>query len=67
MTTLVTNINQLVGVREETKILRGKELANLPSIANAYLIIEDGVIAEYGSMNEFRISNFELELGRIRA
>src|SRR5437764_2398795 len=62
MTTLVTNINQLVGAREETKILRGKELANLPSIANAYLIIEDGVIAEYGSMNEFRISNFEFRI-----
>src|SRR5947208_2376095 len=50
MTTLVTNIKQLVGIREETKILRGTELANLPCITNAYLIIEDGEIAEYGEM-----------------
>src|SRR5438105_11318539 len=64
MTTLVTNINQLVGVREETKILRGKELANLPSIANAYLIIEDGVIADYGKMQnpKSKIQNPKFEV-----
>lgn len=54
MTTLVTNIKQLIGVREETKILRGNELANLPSVPNAYLIIEDGAIAEYGEMKQFQ-------------
>ena len=57
MTTLVTNIKELVGVREQADILRGKALANLPSIANAYLIIEDGIIAEYGSMDELGISS----------
>src|SRR6266446_2536757 len=54
MTTLIFNIAQLVGVRQENKLLRRKELAELPITENAYLIIEDGIIAEYGSMNEIR-------------
>src|SRR5688572_28981618 len=45
---LVTNIKQLVGTRQETALLRGKDLATLPCIENAYLIIEDGIIVEYG-------------------
>ena len=52
MTALITNIKQLVNVREDIKRLRGKELAVLPFIENAYLIVEDGIIAEYGSMDE---------------
>ncbi|MEJ7823469.1 MAG: imidazolonepropionase, partial [Chitinophagaceae bacterium] len=47
---IITNIKQLVNVREQTHLLRGTELAELPVIDNAYLIIEDGIIAEYGSM-----------------
>jgi imidazolonepropionase len=54
MTTLVTNIKQLVGVRTQNKLLRGKELRELDSIENAYLVIEDGVIAEYGQMEEIK-------------
>jgi imidazolonepropionase len=52
MVTLITNIKQLVGVRKENKLLRGKELAELPSIENAYLVIEDGIITGYGQMNQ---------------
>ena len=50
--TLIKNIACLVNVREENKLLRGKELAQLPTIQNAYLIIEDGKIAKYGKMQE---------------
>jgi imidazolonepropionase len=49
---LITNIKQLVAVRKESKLLRGKELAELPVIENAFLIIEDGMIAEYGNMKD---------------
>ncbi len=49
---LITNIKQLVGIRQENKLLRAKELADLPGIKNAYLIIEDGIIAEYGLMDQ---------------
>ena len=54
MTTLITNIKQLVNVREDSKLLRGKELSVLPSIENAYLVVENDLIAEYGSMQNLK-------------
>ncbi len=47
---VITNISCLVNVRSQTHILRGKQLAQLPCIENAYLEIENGLIAGYGSM-----------------
>lgn len=49
--TLIKNIRKLVNVRTENKLLRGKELSQLNCLENAYLMIEDGIIAEYGFMN----------------
>lgn len=49
--TIITNIKQLVNTRQQNKLLRGKELAVLPCIENAYLVIENGIIAEYGEMD----------------
>ena len=59
MTTLITNIKRLVGVRKTNsphsdRGLRGKELAELPAIEDAYLIIEDGVIAAHGAMQDLK-------------
>jgi imidazolonepropionase len=64
MTTVITNIKQLVGVRHENKLLRGSELGELASIENAYLIIEGGEIAGYGSMEKLKseIRNPKLEI-----
>ena len=59
--TLITNIKSLVNVRTENKLLRGKELALLPSIENAYLILEDGMIAEYGAMDKLQIPNLSAD------
>ena len=56
-TQVITNIKQLVNVREQTHILRGAELAELPLIENAYLIIEDGIIAAYGEMQNLKKSH----------
>ena len=53
MAYIIKNIKCIVGVRSENKLLRGKELSDLPCIENAYLIIEDGVIAGFGKMSEF--------------
>lgn len=50
--TLFTNIRQLVNIREEDQLLRGKALAYLPVLKNAYLMVEDGIIAAYGIMDE---------------
>ncbi len=49
---LLTNIKQLVGVHGNNKLLRGKELAQLPFIENAYLLLEDGYIVAFGKMQE---------------
>jgi imidazolonepropionase len=54
MVTVITNIKQLVGVRQENKLLRGKELAELPVIDDAYLIVEDGIIAGYDRMENLK-------------
>jgi len=52
--TVITNIKKLVNVRDETLLLRGKWLANLPCIDDAYLVIEDGIIADFGPMMDMR-------------
>lgn len=52
MAILFTNIDWLVNVREKYTLLRGSELAQLPIISNAYLVVEGGVIADYGSMKD---------------
>jgi len=55
MTTLFINIRELAGVREKNVLLRGSSLAELPSVQDAFLLIEDGVIAAYGAMAELDI------------
>jgi len=49
--TLFTNIRLLVNTREDNQLLRGEALAHLPVIKNAYLLVEDGIIAAYGEMD----------------
>src|SRR5690349_551434 len=61
MTTIVTNIKQLLGVRSENKQLRGKELADVPVIENAYLVIEEGIISEFGQMLSIHKSQFSIQ------
>lgn len=52
MATLISNIKSLVNVRNNNKLLRGRELAELPVIENAYLIIEGAEISDYGKMKD---------------
>lgn len=52
MRTAIINIKKLVNTRAENKLLRGKELADLPCLDDAYILIEDGIITDYGSMKE---------------
>jgi imidazolonepropionase len=59
--TLITNIKQLIGTRTESHLLRGKELAELPFTEDAYLIIEDDEITEFGRMEELKTENWKLE------
>ncbi len=55
MTTLITNIQQLVGTRDASVLLRGKALAELSCIENAFVLIEDGIIADHGAMYELKL------------
>lgn len=51
MTTLITNIKELLQVRETSVAkVSGAEMAILPTIKNAFLIIRDNLIADFGSM-----------------
>jgi imidazolonepropionase len=52
MKLLIKNIGVLAGVRLEDELLRGKALAEMPMITDAYLLLEDGIIAAYGSMSD---------------
>ena len=51
--TLIYNIGQLNQVREEApELLRGSEMAELPAISNAWMLIEDDQIAAWGKESE---------------
>ena len=60
-TQVVINISCLANVRNETYVLHGKELSELPCIHNAYLIIEDGVITAFGEMKNLNQETQNLE------
>lgn len=54
MTTIFTNIKLLVNTRQESALLYGNALKNLPCIENAYLVIEGDEIAGYGAMSQIQ-------------
>ena len=53
-TLLLTNIDALYQVRQEqvTRPLAGAEQSRIPTIQNAFLLIENGRIAEFGAMTD---------------
>ena len=56
MTTLFINIKELVQVRElDVMKVSGKNMSILPIIKNAFLLIRDNVILDFGSMNTLGI------------
>ena len=61
---IITNIKLLVNVRTHNELLRGKALAELPVIENAYLIIKEDLIVEYGPMNNLKhpVSDFKTHM-----
>lgn len=53
---LIKNIRQLVQVEEDSSNLikkSGAEMQELPILENAWLAIEDGIIADFGLMSDF--------------
>ena len=57
-TTLITNIKELVGLHPTDAVLRGQQLASLPMLHKAYLVIENHEIAEVGSMETIDRNRF---------
>jgi imidazolonepropionase len=52
MITLIINIKELLQVRESSIAkVSGNEMAILPTIKNAFLVIKDNLIADFGSMD----------------
>jgi imidazolonepropionase len=52
MITLITNIKELLQIRESgIQKVSGKEMATLPTIKNAFLVIENEYITDFGTMD----------------
>ncbi|MFZ9387303.1 MAG: imidazolonepropionase [Chitinophagaceae bacterium] len=49
-TTLFLNIRSLVNTREQNTLLRGTDLAHLPCLNDAWLLVEEGFISDFGEM-----------------
>lgn len=53
MPILIKNIKELVQVEDEpVSMVKGKQMATIDTIKDAFLCIEDGVIASFGAMSE---------------
>ena len=52
MITLITNIKELLQIRDSNvKKVSGKEMATLPTIKNAFLVVENEYITNFGTMD----------------
>lgn len=59
MATLFKNIKELIQVRTTSiSFVSGKEMKTLPTIKNAFLVVENGLIADFGEMNNCPDGNF---------
>lgn len=50
----IINIHLLINVRTKNQLLRGTALAELPIIENAFLEIENGIIKDFGEMQQIQ-------------
>lgn len=63
MKTLIKNIKELIQVERNPKLrVCGKDMASIETIKNAYLIVEDDKIAEFGEMSELKEQTFDKEV-----
>ena len=58
MRLLIKNIKELLQVRENNvAMVSGSEMATLPTIKNAYLLFDNDLISDFGSMDDLRETN----------
>ncbi len=66
MRTLIKNIKELVQVERQPKLrVCGKDMAQMETIKNAYLIIEDDKFAAFGPMSELKEQNADTVIDAI--
>lgn len=59
MATLFKNIKELIQVREESvAFVSGKEMDVLPTIKNAFLVVDNGLITDFGKMKNCPKTDF---------
>jgi len=59
MSLLIKNIKKLIQCRTENiSFVSGKDMSFLPSIDNAYLVIKNGKISDFGKMQDFKETSF---------
>ena len=58
--TLIKNIQSILVTNKENKnVIKGLEMDSVPSIENGYLTISDGVITDFGSMDNCPAGNYQ--------
>jgi len=62
MITLINNIKELIQVEDfpQKKVL-GKKMKILPTIKNAFLLIENNIIKDFGNINNFKDKNIVVD------
>ena len=57
MTTLIINIKQLIQIREANVLkVSGQDMKTLPLIENAYLLIDNDTIVDFGKMENYHVT-----------
>ena len=51
---ILTHIKQLINIRYDSHPLYGTEMSQLPSLDDAWLLIEDDEIADFGKMEDLK-------------
>ena len=60
MKTLIKNIKELIQVENQiSKWRAGEEMSKLETMQEAYLVIEDNLISDFGSMTDLKDGNFD--------
>jgi imidazolonepropionase len=57
MSHLYTNIKELIGITGQS-ILRGSEMKDLKTIKNAFMIVENGKIKDFGNMKDVQVEHY---------
>ncbi len=56
MTQIFINIKSLLQVRDNSEVIKGSNMSTVPSIENAYLILKDDKIEDFGKMTDLDVS-----------